>query len=84
MQTAHRDDTVECHVHGPLLCAGIAICRANVAKRLRNPEVPKLLADRTMVFDSPKQFISHHRSGVVSSEIEELKHDRTDIDGGRE
>lgn len=75
VQTAHSEATVECHTDAPRLCAGIAIYRTNVAKMLRDPEVPKLRMDRTTVFDSPKQFIRHHRSGMVSSEIEELKHE---------
>lgn len=69
MQTAHRDDTAECHVHAPLLCAGMAIYRTNVGKRLRDEDVPRLPGDKVSVFATPKEFIDHHRQGVVSSEM---------------
>lgn len=75
VQTAHRDDTVECHVHGPLLCAGIAIYRANVSKKLRDASVPRLPPDKATVFAAPAEFVAHHRAGVVSSEI---KHERSE------
>lgn len=70
VRTAHRDDTVECHVHAPSLCAGIAIYRTNVAKQLRDVSVPRLPGDKVSVFATPAEFIRHHRQGVVSSEMQ--------------
>lgn len=69
MKTAHGEVTVECHTEAPKLCAGIAIYRTNVAKKLRNASVPILSGDKSKVFATPAEFIQHHRSGVVSSEI---------------
>lgn len=62
---------MECHTDAPKLCAGIAIYRTNVAKRMRDPEVPVLPADRSLVFAVPKEFVEHHRRGPVSSEIKQ-------------
>lgn len=59
--TAHQDHTVECHQDAKHLCAGVAIYRANVRKRLRDPDVPVLPADRKRVFSTPAEFIEHHK-----------------------
>lgn len=59
-QMAHSDDVIECHTKvmdgEPVLCAGAAIYRANVAKRADF----RLPADKTTVFASPVEFLEHH------------------------
>lgn len=72
-QAAHGESRIECHIH-KAQCAGAAIYRANVCKAPRDPKMLVLKPDRTAVFSSPRDFITHHRSGnVVSSEIPKLK-----------
>ena len=64
IQAAHGEATVECHAlkgpEGPWACAGLAIYRANVAKRPRDPKALILPADRETVFANPLQFKEHH------------------------
>ena len=56
---AHQDVVIDCHaIRGPQ-CAGVAIYRANVAKRCEPPML-KLPADRTAVFATPMEFLEHH------------------------
>jgi hypothetical protein len=60
IQVAHSDEPSECHVHPNQQCAGLAIYRANVCKKPRDPEVLVLPADRKLVFSSPVEFAEHH------------------------
>jgi hypothetical protein len=57
----HSETHIECHTKlcdgEPVLCAGAAIYRANVAKS--SPDL-KLPADRELVFASPIEFMRHH------------------------
>lgn len=69
IQVAHgdpeptTDHTGLCHAHtGDIQCAGLAIYRANVCKKPRNPKVLILPRDTDLVFASPNQFIEHHQS----------------------
>lgn len=56
---AHSDALVSCHAIRGTQCAGIAIYRANVAKRCDPPNLvmPK---DQRLVFATPMEFLAHH------------------------
>ncbi len=56
---AHSDAIVKCHVHGNVQCAGMAIYRRNVCKRVDPPGLV-LPADREEVFSTPMEFLEHH------------------------
>lgn len=58
---AHSDAPVPCHVHGNVHCAGMAIYRRNVCKRIDWPGLV-LARDVTTVFATPMEFLAHHRS----------------------
>lgn len=58
---AHGEAQVDCHTLIGAQCAGIAIYRANVYKRVRDPLAMHLPADRVAVFESPVAFATHHR-----------------------
>lgn len=84
LAAAHGEATIECHaLHhgvggrrvGPLHCAGAAIYRANVGKRLREPRFV-LPRDEVVCFASPREFEEHHRS------VEQI--DLAGYNGGRE
>ena len=49
---------------GNFECAGLAIFRANICKKVRTPGTLDLAPDRVKVFSSPKEFLEHHGSGV--------------------
>lgn len=57
---AHSDAIVPCHVYGNVQCAGMAIYRRNVCKRI---ELPGLVLERdpVKVFSTPMQFLAYHR-----------------------
>jgi hypothetical protein len=57
---AHGDGRIPCHVHDGAQCAGSAIYRKNICKRVHDPEVLKLPADRVTVFATPMEFAAHH------------------------
>jgi hypothetical protein len=60
---AHGEARIDCHtVNGDPQpqCAGAAIYRANVCKRVRDPEAVHLKADRKTVFSNPNEFKEHH------------------------
>lgn len=80
LEIAHSDTIVDCHALkmveglGPQ-CAGLAIYRSNVCKRVRQApggRVPLVLAaDRQLVFSIPTEFIQHHAAGLLSATKEE-------------
>jgi hypothetical protein len=62
---AHSEGTADCHAlkgpgDRPWACAGLAVYRANICKRPRDPSAMTLPADRASVFASPAQFKAHH------------------------
>lgn len=58
---AHSDAVIECHtVTSGHECAGAAVYRANVCKKLRDPEAFRLKADHKLVFSTPFEFEKHH------------------------
>ena len=57
--TAHSDGIVECHTLTGAQCAGIAIYRRNVVKRVEPPNM-RLEADHEKVFSTPMEFRDHH------------------------
>lgn len=73
VKAAHGDNAIECHTRvgrsGQFIhCAGAAIYRANVAKRVREDAwrflkvLPLTLAkDIVKVFATPFEFLKHHR-----------------------
>lgn len=63
LQVAHGEGTAECHTKTGAQCAGLAIYRANVAKRPRDPDALRLAADRDRVFAWPGEFREHHEEG---------------------
>ncbi len=56
---AHSDAIVDCHVHGNVQCAGMAIYRRNVCKRVEPPGLV-LPGDIAKVFATPMEFLEHH------------------------
>lgn len=58
---AHSEAIVKCHVHSNVQCAGMAIYRKNVAKRVADGGLV-LPADHAAVFSTPMEFITHHTS----------------------
>jgi hypothetical protein len=73
VRAATSEARIDCHVvalagQGSEECAGAAIYRANIGKRLRDPNALALPADRVAVFSWPDEFIAHHRSGACSSD----------------
>lgn len=60
---AHGETKFECHTLLGAQCAGSAIYRANVCKRVRDPEILCLSADRERVFASWAEFLKHHKDG---------------------
>lgn len=59
--TAHSDHVVDCHTIKNTQCAGLAIYRKNVCKRV---EPPNLVLDRdeALVFGTPMEFRAHHEA----------------------
>ena len=75
-QMAHSDDVIQCHTKlmdgEPVQCAGVAIYRANVAKRCELPNI-KLPADRKSVFASPSEFLEYHsRKKLTAKQISKM------------
>jgi hypothetical protein len=60
LAAAHGEATADCHTLAGPQCAGLAIYRANVLKRPRNPAALTLPADREAVFARPDEFLNHH------------------------
>lgn len=58
-QLAHSDTIVSCHVQTNVQCAGMAIYRRNVCKRVTPPGLI-LPADHAAVFSNPMEFKAHH------------------------
>lgn len=66
---SHSDALVSCHVHGNVQCAGMAIYRRNVCKRVDPPGLV-LPADREAVFATPMEFLAHHQQLRGAARIE--------------
>jgi hypothetical protein len=64
---AHTDERPECHVHGNVECAGMAIYRANICKSPRTPGLT-LPADRAAVFASQSEFLAHHKAPLLAED----------------
>lgn len=60
IQVAHSDAHVDCHALRGAQCAGIAIYRRNVCKRVEAPNMT-LPPDREAVFAWPPEFLDHHK-----------------------
>ena len=69
----HGEAMIECHVHPDVQCAGAAIYRANVCKRLRNPDALSLPAGRESVFARPTEFVDHHKKALPRVRVAEAK-----------
>lgn len=61
---AHSDHIVGCHTLKGAQCAGMAIYRSNVVKRVDPPGL-RLPADHSLCFSTPMEFLEHHRDGVA-------------------
>lgn len=57
---AHGEAKVDCHALSGPQCAGIAIYRANVAKRCRDRNILVLPPDEERVFTTRQEFLAHH------------------------
>jgi hypothetical protein len=57
---AHGEAHIECHTRTGAACAGAAIYRANVCKRVRDPKALILPPDAAAVFATPLEFLAHH------------------------
>lgn len=60
----HSDNEIPCHVFTGAQCAGAAIYRRNVCKRVEPPNL-KLEADKVRVFATPMEFRAHHERRLV-------------------
>jgi hypothetical protein len=60
VQLAHSDHLVPCHVISNQQCAGMAIYRKNVCKRVDPPGL-RLPGDTEKVFATPMEFLAHHK-----------------------
>ena len=60
LQLAHGEEEPGCHITTNQSCAGLAIFRANIAKRVRDPDALRLPADKVNVFATDGQFRTHH------------------------
>lgn len=65
LRTAHSDTFVPCHTVGNQQCAGLAIYRRNVCKRVE-PPLLALPADTARVFSTPMEFRAHHESSPAA------------------
>ncbi|MEE9923999.1 MAG: hypothetical protein PBV01_11625 [Brucella anthropi] len=59
LKRAHSNTFVNCHVIDNMQCAGLAIYRRNVCKRVETPLLT-LDADKAACFATPKEFTEHH------------------------
>lgn len=57
---AHGEVSSECHVKHTQQCAGLAIYRANVGKRPRDPLLLRLPSNKKACFSTIREFIAHH------------------------
>lgn len=55
----HNDEVYNCHVIVNQQCAGLAVYRANVCKRVDPPNL-KLPKDKAKVFGFHTEFLAHH------------------------
>jgi len=62
VRMAHGETRFECHTRIGAQCAGSAIYRANVVKRVHDSETLSLPADKERVFATPMEFLEHHWS----------------------
>lgn len=62
LHTAHSDAHVDCHTLRGAQCAGLAIYRRNVCKRVE-PPLLVLERDTDKVFATPMEFREHHEKG---------------------
>lgn len=62
LQFAHTETLIECHVHPNVQCAGAAIYRANVLKKMRHSELLVLPKNHDVVFSTPDEFKAHHEA----------------------
>jgi general stress protein YciG len=60
VEAAHTETLIDCHTVTNQQCAGVAIYRANVAKKPRHAHILVLPADRDTVFAAPQEFLDHH------------------------
>ena len=59
LHTAHADCKVDCHTLRGAQCAGMAIYRRNMCKRV-DPPILRLERDTAVVFATPMEFRAHH------------------------
>lgn len=75
--SAHGETRMECHTLLGAECAGAAIYRANVCKRVRDPDALQLPKDTTAVFATHAEFLGHHRRGpdrvIVDTKVTPLE-----------
>lgn len=56
----HSESLMNCHVLEGAQCAGAAIYRSNVCKRMVDKDLLVLPADREAVFSNRAEFLAHH------------------------
>jgi hypothetical protein len=61
VQLAHSDHVVHCHTLRGAQCAGMAIYRRNVCKRVDPPNLV-LPKNTELVFATPMEFVAHHEA----------------------
>lgn len=72
LQTAHSNTMVPCHVIDNQQCAGIAIYRANVLKKVP-PPLLTLPKNHEKVFSTPMEFEDHHDMSKIGARLKEKK-----------
>lgn len=63
LRAAHGESRIDCHTIAKMQCAGAAIYRRNVCKRMHDPKLLVLDADRERVFSNPMEFKEYHGKG---------------------
>jgi hypothetical protein len=61
----HSESRMNCHVLEGAQCAGAAIYRSNICKRMIDKELLVLPSDHGAVFSNRVQFLDHHNSTPV-------------------
>lgn len=65
LAAAHGEERIDCHVFDGAECAGAAIYRANVCKRVRDRTQLTLDPDEARVFRTPGEFAAHHAASPI-------------------
>ncbi len=79
VQIAHMNGLIECHTkkkafdHSHHQCAGAAIYRANICKKVGDDGILSLPANNKTIFSTPKEFVEYHlRRSITDKEMQKM------------